>query len=498
MKHYFKCIALYFIVFTSSCAQEKIPVNALSGFETEVDSLMKVYHTVGASVAIVKDGKTIYSKGFGYKDLEDKTPANNQTIYGIASCSKAFTASLFGILEGKGRLSLQDKPKKHIPELEFYSSEMNNSVKLKHILSHSTGMPHISTESSAVLFRSENKNDIIPRLKHLKPQVGVEEEFIYNNYMYALAGRISERVTGQSWEENLLEFIFKPLAMDNTYANVFTASKNSDFATGYGVKDTIPMPVLKEDFPTRDAGGNIYSSVADISNWLSMWLAKGNYKNKELLSKSYVERATGQQQLMNTDTITGLSRYYGFGWMNSKQKGHLKIEHSGGISGYTSNIVFFPEDHLGIVVLTNQNTAGIAFAITNNAISRLLDIDIEPNPNEPYFSTIATIEDPNTDTVINTEAPSTHALENFTGAFFHPGYGTINVTFKDSTLYATFPFTTFRLQHDSNNVFIDYFTERKSEVMGNFLRFDFQSNSENQIDYLLLNIDNPPVAFIKQ
>lgn len=498
MKNLLKTVLFFCLITFTSCAQNTSIQPEMLGFEAEVDSLMKVYHTVGASVAIVKDGKTVYSKGFGYKDLENKTPADKNTIYGIGSCTKAFTASLFGVLEEEGRLNLEDKPSKYIPSLQFYSSEMDETIKLKHILSHSTGIPSTSTESSAVLFRSENKNDIIPRLKHLQPQSGVEEDFIYNNYMYALAGRITEHITNKTWQENLSEYIFKPLEMNATYGNVVPASKNSNFAIGYGVLDSIPTQVLQEDFPTRDAGGNIYSSVEDMSNWLSIWMNKGRYNDNQLLPEDYLKKATGKQHLMNTDSVTKLSQYYGYGWMNNYQEGHLKIEHSGGISGYTSNVAFFPEDDLGIIVLSNQNTAGIAFAISNNAISRLLNIEITPHPNEPFFSQMPTIADPNTDTVINVEKPPTHNLEQFIGDYYHPGFGTIEVTFKENTLYAKFPFTTFRLEHQNDNIFFDYFTVRKSQVMSNFLSFNFQSNTEGEIDRVMLNIDNDPVAFGKK
>lgn len=496
-------IFLVLTVFLPSCnAQNTTSIaSEMKGFEKEVDSLLNVYHTVGASVAIIKDGKMVYADGFGYKNLEKKIPADKNTVYGIGSCSKAFTAALFGILESKKELSLSDLPNKYIPELEFYNAEMNNTIALKNILCHNTGLPSVSTESSAVFFRSNDKNVIIPRLKHLPPQTGVGETWIYNNYLYALAGRITERVTNKSWQDNLSHYIFNPLSMNATYGNVTPASKDINFSLGYGVsrRDTIPMQVLAEDFPTRDAGGNIYSNALDMAKWLKVWINKGMHQEKSFLSKNYIKEAIGKQQLIHSDSITGIDQYYGYGWMNSVQEGHLKVEHSGGISGYSSNVVFFPDDNLGIIVLSNQNTAGISFAITNAIIKRVLNIETPSNPNEPYFSTVVTIEDPATDTIINTENPPTHSLENFVGEYSHPGFGTIVVTYENNTLYADVPFTKFRLEHQANNVFLDYFTERKSQVVGNFLEFNFQSEEGSEkIDRVLLNIDTEPVRFLRK
>jgi hypothetical protein len=316
--------------------------------------------------------------------------------------------------------------------------------------------------------------------------------------MYAVAGRITEHVTNQSWQENLSKYIFNPLDMSATYGNVVPASKDHNFALGYGVLDTIPTLVLQESFALRDAGGNIYSSVEDMSKWLKVLLNRGRYQEKQFLAKGFLDKAMGKQQLMHRDTITNESRYYGYGWMNSYQDGHLKIEHSGGISGYTSNIVLFPEDDLALVVLTNQNSAGIAYAITDQITSRLLDVEVDPSSNVPYFSRIYPIEDPSTDTVINEDSPPTHVLGDFSGDFYCEGFGTITVSFKEHTLYVEFPFTTFRLEHQANNEFNDHFTVRKSQVMSNFLSFNFQSNKAGVIDRVLLNINNEPVAFVKK
>lgn len=500
MKNIVIVTSIFLGIMTVSCkgtpAQE---ITELKGFEKEVDSIMQAYHTVGASIAILKEGEVLYTQGFGYKDLAKKDPVDANTIFGIGSCTKAFTAALLGIFEQKEFLDLEEKPNKYIPELAFYNSEMDTQIKISDILSHRTGIPNLPTESSAVFFRSDDKQVIIPRLKYIAPQAGVGETWIYNNYLYALAGRITERVTKKSWQENLSEYIFKPLEMNATYGNVVPASKDPNFALGYGVSrtDTIPMQVPPENFPTRDAGGNIYSSIQDMARWLQVWMDHGKYSNQSILSSIYIEQAIGNQQRIDTDSTTLESRYYGFGWMNSKQEGYRKIEHSGGISGYTSNVAYYPEEQLGIIVLTNQNTAGIAYAITDRISERFLNIDIETGPNEPYFSTVIGLEDSKTPTIINETDPPSYELDALVGTYHHAGFGEIKVHFEEKTLYATLPFTTFRLSHEAGNVFQDHFTERKSQVVGNFLNFTFQVNEVNTISGVLLNIASDGIVFEK-
>ncbi|MEM9053143.1 MAG: serine hydrolase [Bacteroidota bacterium] len=471
----------------------------LENLDSKIDSLMKVYHTAGVAVAVVSDEEVLYSKGFGFRDMERQLPVTDETIFGIGSCSKAFTATLLGILSDQGEINFEDPPKNYLTDLKFFNEAMNKEITIRHMLSHGTGLPNMSTESSSVLFVSDNGNDIIPRLEFLSPQSGVGEDFIYNNLIYALAGRLSESLTKKTWEENLKDYIFNPLQMQDSYGSVDATRAQSNYSKGYGVRrlDTIIVEVIPEHIPTRDAGGNIHSSVADMSKWMQVWLNEGRFGDKSLFSKDYFKSAIGYQQLMFTDSASGDDTFYGFGWMISVLQGHLKVEHSGGISGFSSNVVLLPEDNLGIVVLSNQNIAGIAYAITNELLERVLEIEIAPNPNEPYFSTVVEIEDPKSPTVVDESDPPSHPFEDFQGDYFHPGYGTIEVRLEGETLYAKFPFTKFRLEHTRGNHFEEYFTEEVSQVVSYFMDFEFAEDANGRIDTLRINFENPYASFIR-
>lgn len=468
-----------------------------TGLEAHIDSLLVEYHAVGLSVAVVEKGNTIYAKGFGYRDYEKKSPADANTIFGIGSCTKAFTAAVLGVLKEKDQLKFTDKPAKYIPGLSFYSTAMNDSIQIEHLLTHSTGLGNRSSESTAIVFETPDARALIPRIKYLKPVAGVGEELMYNNVMYTLAGMVSEGITGETWGANLETLLFQPLDMQRTYSDYGSVAEQFNFSFGYAVDSITPAKVLPEILTTRAPAGSVFSSVNDMGLWLKSWMNQGKTGGKQVLPESYVSEATSEKILWPSnpnDTIPNPDNYYGYGWLTRVDEGYRRVEHSGGVSGYGSNVVFFPEENIGVVVLTNQTASSLAYSVTDEIISRLLP-KIESDPHEVQFSQIHTILPIDTPTTINPALPPSHDLSAFVGVYYHPGFGVVKVTMEGETLYADFPMTKMRLEHYQNNTFYDHYTEEVPIVMWNFMRLDFRVNEAGKIDTLFINFDPEPVAF---
>lgn len=171
----------------------------LNGLDTEIENLLKAYKAVGLSIAVVENSKTIYSKGFGYRDIENKLPVTANSIFPIGSITKSFTASLLGLLEKQNYLSLQDKPSLYIPKLQFYNDKMDNLITIEDLLSHKSGIG--SVDGTYILFPANIRENIIPRLKYLKPNGAIKDSWIYSNLGYVIAGAIIEKTTNESWEK---------------------------------------------------------------------------------------------------------------------------------------------------------------------------------------------------------------------------------------------------------------------------------------------------------
>lgn len=494
-------IILVFVV--QSCAtnsKDQIPDERFVGLEKHIDSLISEYHAVGLSVAVVENNETVYAKGFGYRDDQKKLPADANTLFGIGSCTKAFTAAVLGVLQADGRLEFTSSPIQYIPGLSFYAESMNDSIQIEHLLTHSTGIGNRSSESTAIIFETRDNKDLIPRIKYLRPRTGVGQELMYNNLMYTVAGMVGEGVTGKSWEGNVETLLLEPLDMQRTYLDYDTASKEPNFSFGYAVDSITPARVLPEILTTRAPAGSIFSTANDMSVWLKMWINHGKAGEKQVLSKSYASDAISERMLWPSnpnDTIPSPNSYYGYGWLNSIDHGYRRVEHSGGVSGYGSNVVFFPEEKLGVVVLTNQTASSLAHSVTNEIINRLLP-KIQGESQDVHYSQVHTILPVDTPTTINEERPPSHELSKYTGIYEHPGFGTVTVTYEGETLYADFPMTKMRLTHNENNEFFDRYTEQVPLIMWNFMRLNFQAAENGSIDAVVINLDPDPIVFKKK
>lgn len=491
--------SLFFTIYSIAYGQRTNQEGSkLNGLDSEIETLIKQYHAAGLAVAVIQNGKSIYRKGFGYRNYEQKIPADEHTVFGIGSCTKAFTASVLGILQEEGRLDFKDRPSKYIENLEFATQGMNDSVRIHHLLTHTTGLSITPSECTAVLFTSANKYDLVPRIKYINSTSGVGQDWIYNNLMYSLAGMVSEQPSGKSIESNWEEMIFEPLGMTNTYAKYEDAAKNSNFSFGYTVQENMPSKVIEEDMAVRGAGGAIYSTVSDMSRWMQLWLDKGRLDGLQILPEKYIDAAMDTLVLIasNPNDSISVPRYYGYGWSNWYHKGYKRTEHSGGISGYVSNVVLYPNENLGIVVLSNQTTTTLPSKVNNLIVERLLP-ELKENKLDIQYGQAFNIGPIDTPTIPDSIQMPSLELSELVGTYYHPGYGEIEVTLKHKTLYADFPYTKFRLEYIGNDTFIDHFTEQVPHAYWNFLDFKFEKNDHGEVNRVLLNLDTNPVSFEK-
>ena len=373
-------LAIYAITTAAQC-QSPATDPRFDDLEAAVKTTLSDYHAAGLAIAVVEKGKTIYAKGFGYRDYENQIPVDEQTLFCLGSCTKAFTASLMGILEGQGEISLNDRPAKYIPELKFYNHKMDKSIQIRHLLSHTTGLSNMSTESSMVLFPPKENEGLIPRLKYLTPNAEVGEEHLYCNFTYAIPAILSERITGENWADNMAKLIFEPIGMENSTVGFDQASKNANYSLGYAVHENQVAPAMADRIVGRAPAGDIYSNVDEMSKWMATWLNDGRYENKLVLPLKYTQDAISPlisipAPYNYNDSTSVWNMAYGYGWGTEKDyHGYWKVHHSGAISGYSAVVILFPDEEIGITVLTNQSNSNLPYTISEMMEDCLLDID---------------------------------------------------------------------------------------------------------------------------
>jgi CubicO group peptidase (beta-lactamase class C family) len=275
------------------CLGNAIAQNKITSIQEKIEAIDKELSTViekskaaGFAIAIVKGKEIIYAKGFGYSDLENKIPVTPNTVFAIGSTTKAFTASLMGILEDEGKVDLDESPRTYIPELHFFNSEMDAQITMKDLMTHLTGLPR--HDGSWKSFGNDSKEELLTRIAFQEPIAPVRSKWVYNNFMYFVQGAIVERLTEQSWRHNIEQNFFKPLEMTNSNTNLDALKKNPQAAIGYYFDDGINAEIDYYDIAAMEAAGSINSSVTDMSKWMMAWLNNGEYNGTQVIPSAYV------------------------------------------------------------------------------------------------------------------------------------------------------------------------------------------------------------------
>ena len=342
----------------------------------EIDVLaersMKAFDVPGIAVAVIKDGKVIHSKGYGVRSLNTMQKMDENTLFGIASNSKAFTAAALGMLVDEGKIKWDDKVRDYIPEFKLYSPYVSEEFTIRDLLTHRSGL---GLGAGDLMFFPDSSDfvlkDIIYNLRFLKPVSGFRTKYDYDNNLYIVAGEVIARVSGQSWDDFIDDRILKPIGMSHSAASFDRLKDKSDVIDGHAPVDGKVQVIARSTSKVDHAAGGIYSSIADLSKWVVLQLAKGKYgdgSGTQLFSQEVHEEMWTPQTII---PVHGPSPYnthfagYGLGFFISDAKGYKQISHTGGLEGMVTQITMIPELQLGIIVLTNQQEGGAFSSITN-------------------------------------------------------------------------------------------------------------------------------------
>ena len=478
----------------------------LKGVEKELNEILEITKSAGFAVAVVKGNEIIYSKGFGYRDYENKIPVDNNTLFAIGSSTKAFTSSILGQLRKEDKLSFDESPIKYVPDLKFFNDEMNNSIVIKDLMSHRTGLPR--HDWSWYVFPTYDKDSLMRRIEFQEPFTGVRKQWYYNNFMFLTQGVIAERITGKSWEENMYERLLKPLKMTRSNLSIKELRKADNVALGYEIVDE---KISKMDY-YRIAGmspaGSMNSSVNEMSNWLMTWLNKGKFEGNEIIPEAYINEAMSSQMVINgalpDDEFPDIHMAtYGYGWMLSSYKGHYRVEHGGNIDGFSADVIFFPSDSIGIVVLANQNGSSVPRLVRNTIADRLINVE-STDWIKRYKDRKAKQEDVEEEVeaapIQKKQAPQ-HQPKDFTGFYENLGYGQFEIIVENDSLFAVLPLWKLYLEHKHFDIYNSYkVTDECIDTSNEGLAFNFQIDNEGEIYNLKLKIEPTlePLEFIRK
>jgi CubicO group peptidase (beta-lactamase class C family) len=343
----------------------------LSGLDDYVTKSLAAWQVPGVAIAIVKDDKVVYAKGFGVRKIGEKANVDAKTLFAIGSCSKAFTAALVGMLVDDGKLAWDDPVTKHMPSFELFDADATRNLAIRDLLTHRMGLDR----GDLLWYGSQySRAEVLRRMRFLKPKWSVRSHFGYQNIMFLAAGELAATVSGKSWDALVKERIFTPLGMTGANTSVSKLAAEKDVASPHALVDGKVQPVPWRNVDNTAPAGAINASVTDMAQWLRFQLGDGTFGGKRLLASGTLDEMHNAQITVPLDpAMAKLSpsthfMAYGLGWFLNDYQGRKIIEHGGNIDGMSAGVALVPEEHLGIVILSNMNGTMLPNALVNHIL----------------------------------------------------------------------------------------------------------------------------------
>ena len=456
--------------------------------EEVINTSMARFDVPGMAVAVVQDDKVVFARGFGTSNLNTNAKVNKDTLFGIASNTKAFTSAALAKLVDEGKLSWDDRVIDHLPEFRLYDSYVTREMRVRDLLSHRSGLG--LGQGDLMIWPSTDKSieDILAGLQYLKPASSFRSQYAYNNLMFVTAGEVVARVSGMSWNDYIEKNILQPLHMDNSRAGFSRIPKsNKNWAIGHIPMDGKLNPFFVNYLEDFRGAGAIASSVNDMSQWLLTQLAGGKMPSGEQL---FSEKQQAQMWHPHITSMASKSAYeayhqqfrgYGLGWSIEDYHGFKKLGHGGGILGMVSQVTLLPEKKLGIVILSNQQAFSALSAVTHEVLEDALELEDKDWVEELAKKHFASKQKAYANAKPDTPADYQPQLPNinYTGTLHDDWYGDVIIEQLDGKLRIDFTHTKRlkgTLEHYTGNTFIVKWDEKLLEADA-FIRFDMGANN---------------------
>ena len=365
MRKYFFAICLVFSI------QVRSQPLSSSGIDSVAERARASFNVPGIAVAVIKDGKIIHSKGYGVRSLATGLPVDANTLFGIASNSKAFTAFALGILVDEHKISWDDKVRRWIPEFKLYSPYVTEDFSIRDLLTHRSGL---GLGAGDLMFFPDSSDfelkDILYNLQFLKQASSFRTKFDYDNNMYIVAGEVVKRASGISWDDFVETRILQPIGMNKSACSFDRLKDKSDVIDAHAEVEGKVQVIARSVSKVDHSAGGINSNISDLCKWVSLLLNQGKYgPDLKSLYSAQIQKEIWSPQTIITSGDPGYYnthfKSYGFGFFIEDVKGLKQLSHTGGLEGMVTQITIIPELQLGIIVLTNQEEGDAFTSITN-------------------------------------------------------------------------------------------------------------------------------------
>ncbi|RYZ95828.1 MAG: serine hydrolase, partial [Sphingobacteriaceae bacterium] len=440
MKKILILLSAFFILIAPVRAQnanrDKFIADSLT---TYINRALTNWRIPGAAVCIVKDGKVVFMKGYGIKELGLNNKVDENTLFMIGSNTKAFTATALAILAAEKKLSFDDKVTKYIPEFKLENKPATELVTVRDLLCHRLGF---QTFQGDFTFYNSNlsRSDIIGRMDLIKAPYEFRTKWGYTNSAFLTAGEIIPKLTKQNWDIYLKEKIFAPLGMGNTLGLSVAMQKAINRTVPHTIFDGRLIAIPYANLDNMAPAMSISSTANDMSKWVLALLDDGRVGKRQVIPEAAIQATRQAQDIVGSVThLDGETNYqlYGLGWFLQDYHNHRIVMHDGGVSGYVSSVTLVPKEKLGIVILTNTDQNSLYDALRWEIMDAYFKLPYR-NYSDAYlkdqkkYNTDEMATDKKLRDSVLLNPRTAQSISYYTGKFTNPLYGTVTIAMAEN------------------------------------------------------------------
>lgn len=453
---------------------------------------MKDWKVPGLATIVVKDGKVVFQKTYGVKNLETKEAVDENTLFNMASTTKAVVAIAMGMLVDEGKVNWDDKVIDHLPYFNLSDPYITSNARVKDLFTHNLG---IGNADVLWTFDSLSTKETIKKFQFAEKAYPLRGGFTYQNIMYAVAGEVIAKVSGQPWNEFVTQRIFKPLGMNRTQAIANDIFKVGNYVTPY--YDDVEDGMVEVDYGFSDQigpAGMICSTASDISKYLTFLVNDGVQENDTLVQpKTFKYLFEPKSFLGDTGTYptNALTKpnwnTYAMGWFQQDYRGHKLDFHTGSLFGLVAIAGIIHEKNTAVYVFANLDHAELRHAILYQAMDLFAFESAERDWHQEVFDLYQGFkeaglkyqEKKKKERVLNTK--TSLSLDAYTGTYTNDLIGKATVTLSNNKLKVSFnDFVSYDTEHWHFDTFR---TNKDSRFRARFM-VNFDLNTDGTISRL--------------
>jgi CubicO group peptidase (beta-lactamase class C family) len=469
--------ALIAVLVAGSAAAQRSTDSALPrDLDAYITRVMRDFQVPGVSVAVVQNGRVLLARGYGVRKLGEATPVDAHTLFGIASNTKAFTATALGLLVEEGKIEWDAPVINYVPWFAMYDPFVTRELTIRDLLVHRSGLGLGAGDLLWWPPSTYNRKEIARRLRFIKPVTSFRTAYAYDNVLYTVAGEVIEAVSGQSWEEFIQSRILSRVGMTESSVRHSAATGAGNVATTHAIIDGRLQVIAPFASDNTNPAGGINSSATDIAKWMIVQLDSGRLANGRLFSPNTARNlwsvVTPIRPGIPPAELAPLRASfagYGLGFFLRDYRGDKLVWHTGGLPGYVSEIFMLPDRKLGIAVFTNQESGEAFESISWRILDHLLgapatDWGAAFRVLKARGDSATAAAEHTAVTRRDSASRSSLSLERYGGTYRDAWYGDVSIALENGKLVMRFshtPSLTGDLEHYQHDTFIARWRDRE-------------------------------------